>query len=88
MDWDLPKGKLVLGDLTDLDPDQMGSRSGNIDNNYFDKVVIVGQETGAMWTSFKAVTREAAFNDESIIQDEFNEIKILDIGDESPFGFV
>lgn len=88
MDWDLPKGKLVVGDLTDLDPDQMGSRSGDIDYNYFDKVVIVGQETGAIWTSFKAVTKEVAFNDEDIIQDEFNEIKILDLGDENPFGFV
>ena len=48
----------------------------------------MGQESGAHWISRTATTKDAAFNDEETIQDEFNAIKILDLGDENPFGFV
>ena len=88
MDWDKPNGKLIVGDLSDLDPDQMSKDTGDIDYNKFDSVIIVGQESGASYVSVKANMRVTAFNDEKIIQEEFNEIKILDLGDENPFGFV
>ena len=87
-DWDKPKGKLVVGDLSDLDPDQMSKDTGDIDYNKFDQVIIVGQSSGAVYSSFKAVVRESAFDDGDTIQDEFNQIKVLDLGDENPFGFV
>ena len=87
-DWDKPKGKLVVGDLSDLDPDQMSRNTGDIDYNKFDQVIIVGQSSGAVYSSFKAVVRESAFDDGDTIQDEFNQIKIIDLGDENPFGFV
>ena len=88
MDWDKPKGKLVVGDLSDLDPDQMTRDNGDVDYNKFDAVLIVGQNTGAMYTSVKAEVRDSAFDDSKTIQQEFNEIKIFDVGDENPFGFV
>ena len=88
MSWDKTQGKLVVGDLSDLDPDQMSRVTFDIDWNKFDAVLIVGQTTGAMYTSFKAVVRESAFDDSTTIQDEFNEIKVFDIADENPFGFV
>ena len=88
MIWDKPEGKLTVGDLSDLDPDQMSRDTLEIDFNKFDAVLIVGKNTRAMYTSFKAVVRDAAFDDCTTIQDEFNEIKIIDIADESPFGFV
>ena len=88
MDWNRPKGELVVGDLTDLDPDQMSKDTGEIDYNKFDKVLVVGQQTGTMVYSTKAVERDAAFNDNKTIQEEFNEIKIIDIDDQNPFGFV
>lgn len=88
MDWDKPDGKLVVGDLSDLDPDQMSRDTGDIDYNKFDVALIIGQNTGAMYTSIKAEVRDSAFDDSKTIQDEFNEIKIYDVGDENPFGFV
>ena len=88
MSWDKPDGKLVVGDLSDLDPDQMSRSTLEIDFNKFDVALIVGKTTGAMYTSFRAVVKDAAFDDCTTIQDEFNEIKIIDVADENPFGFV
>ncbi len=88
MSWDKTQGKLVVGDLSDLDPDQMSRETYDIDWNKFDEVLIVGQTTGATYASFKAVVRESAFDDSTTIQDEFNQIKIFDVADENPFGFV
>lgn len=88
VDWDKPDGKLVVGDLSDLDPDQMSKDTGNIDYNKFDVALIVGQNTGAMYTSVKANVKQSAFDDSTTIQEEFNEIKIIDVADENPFGFV
>ena len=43
----------------------------------------------AVWVSTKAEEHETAFNDNKIIQDEFDDIKIIDDPwDENPFGFV
>ena len=88
MEWNLPQNRLLLGHITNVDPDQMSKDTGDIDYSKFDNVLIVGQTTGATWTSTKAEIHDSAFTDNETIQDEFNDIKILDLGDENPFGFV
>ena len=50
--------------------------------------MIVGQTSGAVWYSMNAQEAEAAANDSRVIQEEFDEIKIIDEGDVNPFGFV
>ena len=90
--WNKEDKFITLGDITDLDPDQMSGRTGDapqeIDMNKFDNVMIIGQSSGAVWFSKMAQTHPKAFDDEHIIQDEFNEIKIDDLADSNPFGFV
>jgi len=95
MDWDRPAEKLVVGELSDLDPTQEQDLYNPVDDrwkdvtlNKFDTVIIIGQKSGAYWIAHKAGTRRKAFDDETVIQKEFDSIKILDIGDENPFGFV
>ena len=87
-DWDKPDGLLLVGDLTDLDPDQQNKETLDITENKFDNVMIIGQTSGAVWYSKKAKEAIAAGNDSQIIQQEFDEIKILDEADTNPFGFV
>jgi len=60
----------------------------NVNKNAFDKVLIVGKKSGASWVSERAVTAQALFNDSQEIQSEFDKIKILDIADQDPFGFI
>ena len=90
MDFDAVKGQLIVGDLTNLDPDQLNNKDDyEVDKNKFDTVIIEGVTSGAVWTSIKAVEHDTAFNDNKIIQDEFDDIKIIDNPwDENPFGFV
>ena len=89
MDFNLPGRKLVVNDLTDLDPDQLDRSNYWVDKNKFDTVIIKGLETGAIWVSIKAHEHQTAFNDNEVIQDEFDSIKIIDDPfDENPFGFV
>jgi len=87
MEWNARNQKLILGDVSDIDPDRLNRDTGNIEDNKFDDVIIIGQTSGAVYISNDAKTRDTAFNDDITIQEEFNEIKILDIGDENPFGF-
>ena len=88
-DFDLPNRKLVVNDLTNLDPDQVDKSDYIVDINKFDTVIIKGLETGAVWVSVKADEHPTAFNDNKIIQDEFDDIKNMDDPfDENPFGFV
>ena len=87
-DFDKPHNKLVVNDLTNLDPDQLDD-DYNVDINKFDTVIIEGLESGAVYASIKAHEHLTAFNDNEIIQEEFDAIKIIDDPwDESPFGFV
>ena len=90
--WNKAEGLITLGDITDLDPDQMSGETGSapqeIDMNKFDTVMLVGQSSGAVWFSKTAQTHPKAFDDEHVIQDEFNAIKVDDLADSSPFGFV
>ena len=87
LDWNKPEGKLIVGDLTNLDPDKEDENK-DITENKFDVVLIVGQESGAQYVSIKAEMMEAPFSDNEIIQKEFDAIKIIDVADDNPFGFV
>lgn len=90
--WNKEERVITLGDVSDLDPDQMsgetGTRPQEIDMNKFDNVMMVGQSSGAVWFTQKAGTHPKAFDDELVIQEEFNDIKIDDLADSNPFGFV
>ena len=95
MYWNLPDKTLTLSDLSDMDPTQEGEyplegapeMGKDLDRNKFDNVMIVGQSSGSIWYSEKAHTEEKAFDDEIVIQQEFDKIKIVDIQDDNPFGF-
>ena len=86
--WNQPGRTLVVMNLSNLDPDQKDSVTDDITNNKFDRVLIVGNDSGARWLSSNAEGREEYTTDNNIIQDDFDNIKILDVGDQSPFGFV
>jgi hypothetical protein len=86
-EWNAVTRKLAVNDVSDLDPDRMNAETGNVDVNDFDIVLVVGQTSGAKWTSFASGQRPKAFDDAQTIQDEFNKIKIFDPIDSNPFGF-
>ena len=75
-------------DITNLDPDQKNTTTDDITENKFDRVLIVGNDSGARWLSSNAEMREGYTTDNNIIQDEFDKVKIIDSADENPFGFV
>ena len=105
MEYNAPRNHLILGELSNLDPDQQmtlvknpivgGDYEGTSypDDYYeaivnpFDYVLIVGQTSGAEWVSNGGKAAPAPFNDAGTIQSEFDEIKILDLSDQNPFGF-
>tara|TARA_R110002050_G_scaffold120397_1_gene238406 strand:+ start:1718 stop:2755 length:1038 start_codon:yes stop_codon:yes gene_type:complete len=88
MEWNSVTKKLLVSDLSDYDPDQIDRTTGDVTKNKFDNVMIVGDKSAATWYSSKAEGHDMAFNDSKTIQDEFHQIKILDPGDENPFGFI
>lgn len=88
MKWDKPDGILVVGQISDQDPSQRNSINLETDIDKLNNVLIVGQVTGATYTSVSAKTKETAFNDDGTIQKEFDVIKVVDVGDEAPFGFL
>ena len=85
--WNKDDRRLNLTNLTDMNPDQLNPLTGNVSINDFSKVLIIGETSGAAWTSYGAQATPKAFDDAVVIQDEFNEIKIFDPADASPFGF-
>ena len=86
--WNKADGTLRVGDITDMDPEQPDEVKDLILNK-FDNCLIVGKTSGAMWFSRKAGTSDQAFDDGTLIQKEFDAIKIIDDpGDINPFGFV
>ena len=86
--WDKTNGILTLSDLHDMDPTQEDAIK-DLTVNEFDRVVVVGQTSGSVWYSISAETRDKPFDDEKVIQSEFDSIKIVDDPvDENPFGFV
>jgi len=87
LEWNKPKRKLIVNDLSDLDPDQEDENK-DVTINKFDASLIVGRESGARYVSIKAEAMEMPFSDNKILQKEFDEIKIVDVDDDNPFGFV
>ena len=86
--WNQPARQLVVMDITNLDPDQKNTTTDDITENKFDRVLIVGNDSGARWLSSSAEMREGYTTDNNVIQDEADKIKIVDPFDENPFGFV
>ena len=85
--WNGKDRRLSLSNLTDLNPSQLDPLTGNVSIEDFRKVLVIGERTGAHWISYGSQATPKAFDDAVIIQDEFNEIKIFDPADASPFGF-
>ena len=85
--WNGQDRKLSLSNLTDLNPSQLNPETGDVSIEDFRKVLVLGETSGAHWISYGSQATPKAFDDAVIIQDEFNEIKIFDPADASPFGF-
>lgn len=88
MKWDITTGILVVGQLSDQDPWQRNGDTLDTNVDKMNNVLIIGQKSGATYTSTSAQIQEVAFNDDLEIQREFDAIKIIDPGDEAPFGFL
>ena len=87
--WDKPNRKLKLSFFSNEDPTQKDPITGDIDVDKLENSLIVGSTTNARWTISSGVTlNNDEFNDDDIIQEEFDEIKIIDPADTNPFGFV
>ena len=87
MKWNALKNELIVTNLSNLNPDQQDENE-DVNVNDFDRVIIFGQESGAIWYSKKAQEKRIAFDDGRTIQEEFDQIKIIDEFDKNPFGFV
>ena len=85
--WNAATRKLSLDNLSDLNPSQGNPVTGDIDTNTFDTVLIIGEKSGASWTSSSSRQTPKPFDDAFDIQKEFNEIKVYDVADTNPFGF-
>jgi hypothetical protein len=85
--WNGSTYKLDIDNLSDYDPERIDLQSGNVNVNVFDSVLVVGQESGASWTSSTVQSKPVPFNDAADIQEEFNKIKVYDTQDLPPFGF-
>ena len=85
--WNIVERLLSVSNVTDMDPEQGNIVTGNLDINKFETTLIVGQSSGASWTSVKAGQKPKAFDDADTIQEEFNEIKVYDTADTNPFNF-
>ena len=86
-EWNGVKYQLSVANLTDLDPNNLDRKTGNADINDFDNVLVIGQDSGASWTSITSGMKPKPFDDAEYIQQEFDQIKIYDEADTSPFGF-
>ena len=85
--WNGKDRRLSLSNLTDLNPSQVDPETGNVSVEDFRKVLVLGERSGAHWISYGSQATPKAFDDAAIIQEEFNELKIFDPADASPFGF-
>ena len=63
MEWNAATRKLLVGDVTDMDPTQMDRLTGDLTINKFDTVMIVGDNTEAVWYSESVTEMDIAFND-------------------------
>jgi hypothetical protein len=87
MKWNKPKKKLVIGNITNEDPTQVNKTTGNVDADKLERVLILGQVSGAVYVSSNAEVEDTAFDDELQIQKEFDRIKVVDEKDLYEFGF-
>jgi hypothetical protein len=85
--WNIVTRQLSVSNVTDIDPEQIDRVTGNTDINKFDTTLVVGQTSGATWTSINADQKPKAFDDAAVIQEEFNQIKVYDQQDVNPFDF-
>ena len=88
LEYNAPDKMLLLGDIDNLDPDQMDRTTGEITINKMSSVLVIGDKSGASGYTSSAQDADFAFQDNKTIQNEFNVIKVIDPGDENPFGFV
>ena len=86
-EWNYETRQLSVANVTNMNPEQLNRNTGNVDINSFDTVLIIGQTSGASWTSTTATQKPKPFDDAEYIQEEFNRIKIYDPEDSPPFGF-
>ena len=103
MEFDKPNRRLVLGDLTNLNPNKQLTFANTpvVDETedteyppeYYEAIfndfdfVFVLGENGASYISENSKAAPAPFNDAAEIQSEFDKVKILDVIDQNPFGF-
>ena len=87
-EWNGVKHSLSVSNLTDLDPNRLNLETGDVTDNPFDTVLVIGQESGAAWTSGSSQQVRKPFDDAADLQEEFNRIKVYDVADTNPFGFV
>ena len=87
--WDSVNRKLKLSLLSNEDPLQKNPTTGDIDVDKLENSVIAGQTSKASWYVESGVSLASdKFNDDDVIQDEFDQIKIVDPADTNPFGFI
>lgn len=88
MKWNKPQGILVVGQISNEDPTQRNSLNLDTNEDKLKNVLIIGQQSDAIYRSLNAKVEVTSFNEDENIQEEFDVIKILDIADETPFGFL
>ena len=86
-DWDAVSRQLRVQNLTNLNPNQLNPETGNVVDNDFDTVLVIGETSGASWVSSTFQQQPKAFDDAATIQEEFDRIKVYDPADAAPFGF-
>jgi hypothetical protein len=91
LNWDLPNLKLKVGDISNMDPEQEDRTDSateyDVIVNKLANVLIVGEDSGASWLTTAADDARVAFTDNTELQKEFDQIKIVDPADDNPFGF-
>ena len=87
MEWNKPQNRLVVGDLSDADPTQR-NEDLETSRDKLDNVLIIGEDSKAIYRSIFAGPTKQATNDDEEMQVEVERIKIVDEGDEHLFGFI
>lgn len=86
--WDKPGLKLTLTQFSNEDPTQKDPDNDDVDIDRLEKCLIIGQTSSANWKSVSSALSDNTFNDDIVIQEEFDNIKIIDPADTNPFGFI
>ena len=86
--WDKTNLQLVVENISNNDPEQEDSVTLDVDVSKLSDVLIVGSTSGASYLTTESGSLQQAFDDSDSIQTEFDTIKVIDVADENPFGFV